>query len=180
MKHNTTDEELIGAVACRDDAAMAVLYERHKTKAYRFIRCIVNDPVLADDIVSDVFLCVWRQAGEFKCRSKLSTWILAIARNRALATTSRRARAATNLEEANEVLDPSDSPEDAAIISDQRLQLRRCILRLSLKHREIITLIYYQCRSVAEVATILGVNESTVKTRMFHARKRLREMLQNR
>jgi RNA polymerase sigma-70 factor, ECF subfamily len=177
MKDNTADEALILAVAARDAAAMTSLYERHKTKTYRFVRGILKDAVLADDIVSEVFLCVWCKAAEFKFLSSVSTWILAIARNKALAAACSQTRTMADLAEAEDVADPANSPEEIVIILDRQARLRGCISRMSVKHREIIDLVYYQGQSIAEVATILSLAENTVKTRMFYARKRLEKQL---
>jgi RNA polymerase sigma-70 factor, ECF subfamily len=177
MKHNTPDKDLIQAIAAGDAVAMASLYERYKTKTYQYIRGILKDPTLADDVVSEVFLCVWRKASEFRFESAVLTWILAIARNRALCAISSQKRCFVDSEEAEEIPDPSASPEDAVIFLDQQMQLRRAILRLSAKHREIINLVYYQSQSIAEVAEILSLAENTVKTRMFHARKQLEKLL---
>jgi RNA polymerase sigma-70 factor (ECF subfamily) len=177
MKTDTADEALIVAVAARDAAAMASIYERHKTNTYRFIRGIVKNPTLADDVVSEVFLCVWCKAGEFRFESRVVTWILAIARNRALAAIRSPTRVSTDLAEAEDVIDPANSPEEIIILLDQQAQLRRCISLLSAKHREIINLVYYHGQSIAEVATLLSLAENTVKTRMFYARQGLGKLL---
>jgi RNA polymerase sigma-70 factor, ECF subfamily len=171
------DESLIDAVASRDDSAMSVLYERHKIRTYRFILRIVKDQVLAEDILSEVFLHVWRRAGEFKFLSRVSTWILAIARYQALTAVGPRTHATADLSGVEDMADPADTPEDLALVRDRNTQLRLCISALSAEHREIIDLAYYQGQTIADIAQILSVPESTVKTRMFYARKKLRELL---
>jgi len=84
-----SDEALIGAIAYGDKYAMRVLYTRHHAKVYRFILRLTDDVALAEDLVSEVFIAVWRQAAGFKSKSKVSTWLLAIARNKALSARSR-------------------------------------------------------------------------------------------
>ena len=83
-RREPSDEALVGAVAAGDRRAMQALYLRHNVRVYRFVLRLVADTSLAEDIVSEVFLAVWRQDGAFKAKSQVSTWILAIARNKAL------------------------------------------------------------------------------------------------
>jgi RNA polymerase sigma-70 factor (ECF subfamily) len=116
---------------------------------------------------------VWRQAARFECRSSVSTWLLSIARHKALS--ARRRRADTELDENIEatVADPSDGPEAMLQEKDREELLRQALLRLSPEHRQVIDLVYYHEKSVDEVAHILDIPPATVKTRMFYARKNL-------
>src|SRR5262245_8040323 len=84
VAHETTDESLVAAIARGDKRALQALYGRHNVRVYRFALRFLNDEPLAEDVVSDVFLDVWRQADRFEARSKVSTWLLAMARNKAL------------------------------------------------------------------------------------------------
>jgi len=86
----TSDEALIGAIAARDRRAMQALYTRHNVRIYRFVLGLTNDSSLAEDIVSEVFIDVWRGAEGFKAKSRVSTWMLAIARHKALSALRRR------------------------------------------------------------------------------------------
>ena len=90
VARETTDEMLLAAIAKGDRTAMHVLYSRHNVRVYRFVLRIVRDTTMAEDLVSQVFLDVWRTAGQFEGRSQVSTWMLAIARFKAL--TARAAR----------------------------------------------------------------------------------------
>jgi RNA polymerase sigma-70 factor (ECF subfamily) len=85
-----TDQALIRAIADGDKHAMRALYARHNVRVYRFILRLTNDASLAEDLVSEVFLGAWRRAGGFKSKSQVSTWLLAIARNKALSALSHR------------------------------------------------------------------------------------------
>jgi len=78
------DEALIQAIAKGDRPAMQTLYRRHHVRIYRFILRLTNDASSAEDLVSEVFIGAWRQAGSFRSKSQVSTWLLAIARNKAL------------------------------------------------------------------------------------------------
>jgi RNA polymerase sigma-70 factor, ECF subfamily len=173
----TSDEELIGRIASGDRLAMQVLFARHHLRVFRFVLRLVRDESVAEDLISEVFLDVWRQAGRFEGRSAVSTWLLAIARFKALSALRRRPDEELDEEKAAGIEDPSDSPETALEKKDKSTLIRKCLMGLSAEHREIIDLVYYHEKSVEEVAQIVGIPENTVKTRMFYARKRLAELL---
>jgi RNA polymerase sigma-70 factor (ECF subfamily) len=128
-------------------------------------------------LISEVFLDVWRQAGKFEGRSAASTWMLSIARFKALSALRRRPEEELDDETAEQIEDHADDPETALAKKDKSSALRECLARLSADHREIIDLVYYHEKSVEEVAEIVGIPEATVKTRMFYARKKLSELL---
>jgi RNA polymerase sigma-70 factor (ECF subfamily) len=159
---------------------MQVLFARHHVRVYRFVLRLVSDPTLAEDLISEVFLDVWRQAGRFEARSAVSTWLLAIARFKALSALRKRPDEELDEETAAGIEDTSDTPEVALQKKDKGEVLRECLKSLSAEHREVIDLVYYHEKSVEEVAEIVGIPEATVKTRMFYARKRLSELLKTR
>jgi RNA polymerase sigma-70 factor (ECF subfamily) len=173
----TSDEALIGRIAAGDKLAMQVLFARHHVRVYRFVLRLVRNQTLAEDLISEVFLDVWRQAGKFEARSTVSTWLLAIARFKALSQLRKRSEEELDEEAAAAIEDPGDDPEVAAQKKDKSEVLRKAIAQLSPEHREIIDLVYYHEKSIEEVAEIVGIPENTVKTRMFYARKRLSELL---
>jgi RNA polymerase sigma-70 factor (ECF subfamily) len=146
-------------------------------RVFRFVVRLVRDESTAEDLISEVFLDVWRQAGRFEGRSAVSTWMLAIARFKALSALRRRPEEELDDEAAGAIEDPSDDPEAALEKKDKGALLRKCLAGLSAEHREIIDLVYYHEKSVEEVAEIVGIPENTVKTRMFYARKKLAELL---
>jgi RNA polymerase sigma-70 factor (ECF subfamily) len=173
----TSDAALVARVADGDRQALRLLFARHQPKVHRFVLRLVANDATAEDVVNDVFLDLWRQAASFEGRAQLSTWLLAIARNKAL--TAMRGRVHEPLDDAmaETIPDSTDSAEETLDASQRGALLRRCLTKLSSAHREIIDLVYYHEKSVEEVATILGVPAATVKTRMFYARKRLAELL---
>ena len=173
----TSDEVLIGRIANGDRLAMQVLYARYHVRVFRFVVRLVRDEAMAEDLISEVFLDVWRQAGRFEGRSTVSTWMLAIARFKALSVLRRRLDGELDEETASAIEDPTDDPGTALEKKDKSAMIRKCLLGLSAEHREIIDLVYYHEKSVGEVAEIVGIPENTVKTRMFYARKRLAELL---
>ena len=172
-----TDEVLIARIAGGDRLAMQVLFARHHVRVYRFVLRLVRNEATAEDLISEVFLDVWRQAGKFEGRSAVSTWLMAIARFKALSALRRRPDEELDEETAEAIEDGNDTPEVALAKKDKGAVLRRCIEGLSPDHREIVDLVYYHEKSVDEVAAIVGIPEATVKTRMFYARKKLGEML---
>jgi RNA polymerase sigma-70 factor (ECF subfamily) len=172
-----SDQALIARIAAGDRLAMQVLFVRHHVRIYRFVARLVRDQELAEDLVSEVFLDVWRQADKFQARSAVSTWILSIARFKALSSFKRRVEEELDEDTAAAIEDAGDDPELAIRKKDQGEILRSCLSRLSPEHREIVDLVYYQGTAIRDAAEIVGIPENTVKTRMFHARKRLSELL---
>jgi RNA polymerase sigma-70 factor (ECF subfamily) len=173
----TSDEILIGRIASGDRLAMQVLFARHHVRVYRFVLRLVRDESNAEDLISEVFLDVWRQAGRFEGRSAVSTWLLAIARFKALSALRRRTDFELDEETAEAIEDTSDDPEVTLEKKDKSAVIRKCLEKLSAEHREIVDLVYYHEKSVEEVAAIVGIPENTVKTRMFYARKKLADLL---
>jgi RNA polymerase sigma-70 factor, ECF subfamily len=174
---SVSDHELIQLIARADREAMRLLFRRFKTPVYRFALRLIADEAAAEDIVSEVFLNVWRTAGTFEGRSAVSTWLLAMTRNKAIALMRRRPTETLDDDAAETIEDGSDGPE--AILQKRQVRsiLREALKHLSSTHREIIDLVYYHERSIDEVARILNIPSATVKTRMFYARSRLAQML---
>ncbi|HXX03608.1 MAG TPA: sigma-70 family RNA polymerase sigma factor [Xanthobacteraceae bacterium] len=173
----SSDEVLIGRIASGDRLAMQVLYARYHVRVYRFVLRLIGNQATAEDLISEVFLEVWRQAAKFEGRSSVSTWMLGIGRFKALSALRRRPEEELNEETAGAVEDQSDDPETTLAKKDKAAALRQALSRLSAEHREIIDLTYYHEKSVEEVAAIVGIPAATVKTRMFYARKKLSELL---
>ena len=174
-----SDEILVNRIAAGDKLSMQVLFVRHRTPVYRWLLRFVSNETLAEDLLSDVFLDVWRQADRFECRSAVLTWLLSIARFKALS--ARRRRVDAELDEKIEatVADTANNPEAALQEKNRGELLRQALNRLSADHREIIDLVYYHEKSVEECAQVLGIPAATVKTRMFYARKKLAELVKD-
>ena len=171
-----SDDILVGRIAAGDRLAMQTLFARHRVPVYRWLARIVRDEALAEDLVSEVFLDVWRQAAAFKARSSVSTWLFAIARYKALSARRRRIDVELEQEVAASIADPADDPERALEKKKRDELLGRCLGMLTPEHGEVIDLVYYHGKSVKDVADIIGIPEATVKSRMFHARKKLAEL----
>ena len=173
------DEALLREVAKGNQLAMRTLFMRHQVRVYRFILRIVRDADLAEDVVSEVFLAVWRRAGRFEGRSAVSTWLLSIARHKALTAIKPQPLERLDGDLGLAIVDPARNPETEIGEKDGAAVLRRCLGALSREHSEIIHLVYYQQETIKGVADVLGIPLNTVKTRMFYARKRLVMLLRD-
>ncbi len=140
---STSDEVLIGRIANGDRLAMQVLYARHHVRVFRFVVRLVRDEATAEDLISEVFLDVWRQAGRFEGRSAVSTWMLAIARFKALSALRRRPDQELDEETAGAIEDPSDDPGTVLENKDKSAMLRKFLTGLSAENREIIDPVYH-------------------------------------
>lgn len=176
----TSDEVLVQLVAGGDKDAMRVLFARHNVRVFRFLTRIVGNDATAEDLLNEVFLEVWRNAGRFEARSQVSTWILAIARFKALASMRRRQHDELDDETSEMIEDTADNPEVTVQKTERSALLQQCLQQLSVAHRQVVDLVYYHEQSIEEVAEIIGVPASTVKTRVFYARKRIAELMAER
>ena len=174
----SSDEMLIQRIAQGDQLAMRTLFGRHRVALYRWLLRLVRDEALAEDLLSDVFLDVWRQASRFEGRSSVSTWLMAIARFKAISARRRRTDAELDDVVESTVADTADDPAVVLEKKNRDEMVRAALTRLSAEHKEIIDLVYYHEKSVDECAQIIGVPSGTVKTRMFYARRKLAELVQ--
>jgi RNA polymerase sigma-70 factor, ECF subfamily len=174
----SSDEMLVTRIAAGDKLAMQALFARHRASVYRWLLRFVGNETVAEDLLSDVFFDVWQQAGRFEGRAAVTTWLLSIARFKALS--ARRRRTDAELDETIEatVADSADNPEIALQKKSRSELVRAALMKLSPDHREIVDLVYYHEKSVEACALILGIPPATVKTRMFYARKKLADLVQ--
>ena len=154
-----------------------LLFIRHHARVYRFVARQTGSESMADDIANEIFLEVWRQAPAFEGRSEVSTWLLGIARFKALSALRKRKEAWIDDDDTAAVPDTADTPEVAVMKDDKATALRRMVNALPEEHRTVIDLAYYHSKSVTEIREILSIPVATVKTRMFYARKKLGEAL---
>lgn len=172
-----SDEVLIQRIVERDQQALEILYHRYYRGLYRFISRITGQYGSAEEAINDVMYVVWNKAATFRQGTKLSTWIFGIACNKALKSLARDKRFQDP--KVREALDEDRTfdPHDRY----QRLETENWLLmamaQLSQQHRTTVELTYYFGMSYREVAEVMSCNENTVKTRMFHARKKLRAIL---
>ncbi len=178
-KAKLSDEVLLTQIAAGDQQAFSQLYLRYQSKLVRYCARVLKDDVAqAADIVDEAMFDVWRSVGNFAGRSKPSTWIYSIARNK-LISWLRKTSEVTLEDESilDALIDPAATPAEELAMDDMQQQLLRLMDQLTDEHREVLKLTYFEDKSVKEVAELLGISENTVKTRMFYARKRLAQLL---
>jgi RNA polymerase sigma-70 factor (ECF subfamily) len=173
-----SDEVLLECIADGDQAALRTLMTRHQTRIYRFVMRFIRDRSVAEDIVSDTFVAVWRQAADFENRSAVATWLLAIARYKALSARERLVAPHEPLDEiAATLVDPGHGPDAGIERRDSARFLRQCLAALPAEQAMLLDLVYFRDKSVREAAAITGVSENTVKSRMYLGRRKLAAML---
>jgi RNA polymerase sigma-70 factor (ECF subfamily) len=174
------DASFLLLIAQGDRRAMHMLFARYRARVYRYALRLTKDDAVAQDLVSEVFLAVWRQSARFEGRSQVCTWLLAIAGNLAAAALKRRPLECLDQRLADSVPDLADDPEVLTGKLQEKSILAACVSKLSPPHRQIIDLVYYHSMTITEVAQIIGIPRSTVKTRMFYARNQIAELLKKR
>ena len=172
-----SDIEMLKRVGDGDSLALKALYARHRLAVYRFALRLTRSETIAEDVVSEVFIDVWRNAAAFEGRSGVQTFLLAMTRNKACSHLRKRREDELDEDAVAAIEDQADTPEISLQKKNKAGVLRTCLDRLSPAHREVIDLVYYHDKSIGEVAEIVGAPVGTVKTRMFHARKRLAEFI---
>jgi len=169
------ERELLERIVESDCQAMRELYLHYYPRLARFLRRMTRRHDLVDEIVIDTFVVVWQKAGDFRGDSRVSTWIMGIAYRRGLNLLRAEYRAGEH------TLLPATHdqrlPDPAAEQSDVADLLERALESLSPDHRAVLELSYYLGHSCGEIAAIIGCPVNTVKTRMFHARNRLRALV---
>jgi RNA polymerase sigma-70 factor, ECF subfamily len=167
-----SDEQLLALVATQDRDAFQRLYERCADAVYRYAFSILRAPHLAEDVLQETMMAVWRGAKNFQGRSKALTWILGIARNQAHQVLRKEAAGRRLPED-----DPTAETRDPTGTLHRDLRVRDALDALSPEHREVMHLVFYEHLTVRETASVLKIPEGTVKSRMHHARHVLAEEL---
>jgi len=165
-----TEAELLDAVGEADEDALRTLYDRYYPRLARFLVRMTTDDDLIAEIINDTFFVVWQKAAGFRAESSPSTWIIGICYRKALKALARQ-RPTEPLEAA----EPLGTAPDRL---ETRLGMHRAIARLKPHHRAIVILTYQFGYSYREIGEIVHCPENTVKTRMHHARKALKKLLE--
>lgn len=165
-----SDRELIADVANGDEAAFRQLYDRFADRVYRYAYTVLRGKHLAEEVAQETMIAVWKGASKFAGRSKVSTWIFGIARNQAYSLVRKEIRT-------ERVPDVSLVQPDPAPGIHRQERVARALEQLSDDHREVVFLTFYEGLSYGEIASILDIPRGTVKSRMFHAKRQLGEVL---
>lgn len=174
------DTELIPSILSGDIRALERLMRLHNRTLYRTARAILRDDAEAEDAVQEAYVRAYRALGTFRGESKLSTWLVRIAANEALARRRRNARAPAPVDDpggVERICDESPGPEDEAQRGETRRLLERHIDALPDPFRAVFVLRAVEELSVEETAAALGIPDATVRTRYFRARRQLREWM---
>lgn len=169
---NSEELALLAKVRLGDRKAFSELYADYHRRLYTFIQRFLNDAAIAEEVLDDVMLVVWRDCRKFRGDSRLSTWIFGIA--------FRKVQNALRKEQRYQ--DPLNRTADPVMLAGNNVTydnwLAKALQRLSVEHRQVIVLTYYDGFSYKEIARIANCPVNTVKTRMFHARRNLKSVLQ--
>jgi RNA polymerase sigma factor (sigma-70 family) len=176
------DGQLVQLVAERDDGALEALYDRYGKAAYSLARRILTDELLAQDVVQEVFLSLWRNARQFDAgRGTVATYLLSMTHHRAVDVV-RREENLRRRRTSDEVLefepDPAPGVEAEAEAAERRAEVRAALAQLPPAQREALALAYFGGYTQREVASLVGVPLGTVKTRMAAGMRKLKEVLQ--
>jgi RNA polymerase sigma-70 factor (ECF subfamily) len=153
------------------EAALQRLLDGYQKKVFRMALAILRDPGIAEEITQEVFLKAWRAFPSYDGRAAPSTWLYAIARNACLS--AARAQAYRRTTPLDAVAEPF-----VADAMTRDLELEQCLARLPEAARYVITLFYYEQRSIKDVAAMLDLPEGTVKSHLHHARRALAKMME--
>lgn len=178
------DDQLVGLVAEKDADALEALYDRYGRAAYSLARRILTDGTLAQDVVQEVFLSLWRDARRFDAgRGTVATYLLSMTHHRAVDAVRREEslRRWRTTDEALELEpDPkANSVEDEVESAERRAEVRAALAVLPPAQREALLLAYFGGYTQREVAALVGVPLGTVKTRMAAGMRKLKEALQD-
>lgn len=170
---------LIQGMAAGDSRALDELYARHGRAILGFLMAHLRDNrQLAEEVLQDVMLAAWNHARDFRGDSRVKTWLLVIARNRALNAVRRRSPTWVELHDDYTAYDEDTSPLERVERQVQIKNVRLAIENLPPHHREILVLVFFDGLSGVEVAQVLGISEGTVKSRLHRAREALRRVMQ--
>ena len=170
------DARLVASLVRGDTGAFDALYRSMYPRLRRFLERVTRRPQLVDEIVNDTMLVVWRKAATYDGTSSVSTWVFAIGYRKAL----KALKALDDPLDADLDEHPHPDqrgPDSRILLQETRALLGDALSTLSAEQRAVVELTYFQDCGYREIAEILGCPVDTVKTRMFHARRKLRTLL---
>lgn len=182
MQPEVQEEALwLRQIAAGDRDAFEKLYRTCQGRLFGYLFRVAQDRGAAEELTNDVMLEVWKSAGRFRGESKVSTWIFGIAHHRVLNYLRQRRPETVDMDAMSAmsaVADPAEGPEQDAMRRDLRANIGAALRRLPPEQREIVELTFYQGCSYEEISAIARCPVNTVKTRMFHAKRKLQEILE--
>jgi RNA polymerase sigma-70 factor (ECF subfamily) len=170
-----SDWALIQQIAARDEDAFSELYARYSTAIYTYLIHMIYDRVVAEDLLQDVFISVWKAAGGFRGQSSVKTWIYRIAHHQTVSWLRKHRRAVE--QSLSEMRGQAGDPEAIFEQGAKRKALSEALSKLSMDHREVIELAFYHELSYREIADVLKCPVGTVKSRMSYAKRQITRFL---
>ncbi len=167
------DFDLVRQIAAGDDDALRELYAVHGQRLYAYAARVTGDLAMAEDVVQESLIAVWKSAGRFRGEGRVLAWLLSIVHHKAL-TAIRIQSPVTLDEQVDQLADTSPLPDERIALNEQRRQLRTSLGRLSLEHRTVLELVFYQGLSLSEAAQICDCPMGTIKSRLSYAKTQLR------
>ncbi len=169
------DCDLVARIVAGDENAVRDLYAAYGQRLYAYALRITGNPSTAEDVTQDTLVIAWRTAHKFRGSGRLVAWLLGITHHQAMKALRRAPREIESLEESLAASGPS--PEEQAQSAEAKRRVRQGLQDLSIEHRAVLELVFYQGLSLNEVAQVLGCPLGTVKSRLSYARKHLRGLL---
>jgi len=172
-------ETLLQRIGERDQGAFRTLYEHFARRVYAFLVHRFQNESLAEEVVSDTLLHVWKEPAGFRFESAFSTWLLGVARFKMMERLRQRTpESAEHAEEIDaELLVDETGPDDIAAMRQRSEGVRECLDFLPAEQRECIHLAYYEGWTLDEIGTHMRLKRETVGTRIFYARKKIQACL---
>lgn len=171
------DLKLVQRMATGDTRALDEIYTRHGPSVLSFLTARLNNRQVAEEVLQDVMLAAWRNAANFRGDSSVRTWLLVIARNRAINMYRKHQPALISFDEAFDAPVNDTEPLERFERKVKSSSVRQAITHLSEPYREVLELVFYHQLSGAEAAEVLGVQVGTVKSRLHRAKEELRRTL---
>jgi RNA polymerase sigma-70 factor, ECF subfamily len=168
------ESELLEKVSSGDEEAFRQLYDLTCGRIAFYLQNLLRDKTLIDDVLVETFTAVWKSAHCFKGKSKVTTWIIGIARNLAMKQL-KKTKCYEDIDNYPHLANGTVSMEKTL---DRRTTINKALSQLSAKHREVLDLVFFCDMTYSEIASLLHVPVNTVKTRVFYAKESLRDILE--
>jgi RNA polymerase sigma-70 factor (ECF subfamily) len=169
---------LLTSAAAGNKVAFSRLYERYERRVFNYVRGLVKQPALAEDVTIEAMIAIWDGARRFGGASRVSTWIFGIARHKAIDALRKRGNRLEAAPMPSDIeLASEDDPELDVERIDDASAMAAAIARLSSEHQEILRLAFFEDLPYGDIAKLLDIPDNTVKTRVYYAKRQLKRHL---
>ncbi|MGI9263011.1 MAG: RNA polymerase sigma factor [Woeseiaceae bacterium] len=168
---NRDEQSLLQRIAEKDRVALTRMYEVYHSRLFKFVFRLTNSHAIADELVNDIMLVVWQKAGSFRGDSRVSTWIFGIAYRVTMRRVTKKKMTLVSQAQLEEI------PHEDILPVEIEDWVRRGIDGLPEAQQITVMLVFYLGLSYDEIAEVTECPVNTVKTRMFHARRKLKTLL---